>query len=77
MYLSKNVIDLEKGSYTFSDYFKMNITSENLAKVYGYNFSMDSIAFNQDELGYNLAYFIESFSNNINAVKKKINLLVN
>ena len=38
MFLSRNVIDLENGNYTFSDYFKMNIDPENLAKVFGYKF---------------------------------------
>jgi len=74
MYLSKNIIDLKKGSYTFSDYFKMNITSENLANVFGYNFSMDYIEFKQDELNANLTHFIEDFIENINTIKKKINL---
>jgi hypothetical protein len=74
MYLSKNIIDLENGSYTFSDYFKMNITSENLAKVFGYTFFMEHIAFKQDALEDDLTHFVQDFSDNINTIKKKINL---
>ena len=74
MYLSKNIIDLENGSYTFSDYFKMNITSENLAKVFGYTFFMEHITFKQDELNDELTHFIQNFSDNLNTLKKKTNL---
>jgi hypothetical protein len=74
MYLSKNVIDLKNGNYTFSDYFKMNISSQNLAKVFGYRFEMDRVDFREIELDDKLIDFINNFHKNFNKVKKRINL---
>lgn len=74
MYLSKNVIDLENGNYTFSDYFKMNISSQNLAKVFGYKFEMDRVDFKQVELDDKLMSFVNNFYQNFNKIKKRINL---
>ena len=74
MYLSKNVIDLENGNYTFSDYFKMNINPQNLAKIFGYKFEIDTVNFKQNKLNEKLKYFIQDFHKNLHKIKKKINL---
>ena len=74
MYISKNIIDLENGNYTFSDYFKMNIDIENLAKTFGYKFEIDEIKFKKNDLNDNFHYFIQDFYQNFNKVKKNINL---
>ena len=74
MYLSKNIIDLEKGSYTFSDYFKMNITSKNLAKTFGYEFEKDKIDFEIGELNSELVEWVKDFYKKLFRLQKKINL---
>jgi hypothetical protein len=61
MLLNKNIIDLENGNYNFSDYFKMNITPENLAKVFGYAFKKDIIKFKKHKLNDNFMSWIEEF----------------
>jgi hypothetical protein len=74
MYLSKNVINLKSGNYTFSDYFKMNINPKNLAKVFGYRFEIDTVSFKQNELSNELNYFIQDFHKNLYKIQKRINL---
>ena len=74
MFLSKNVIDLKNGNYTFSDYFKMNIDHENLAKVFGYQFKIDNIDFKKNELNDNLMDWIKKFSEEHKEIKKSISL---
>jgi hypothetical protein len=63
MLLSKNVIDLENGNYNFSDYFKMNIAPENLAKVFGYTFRKDIINFEKNKLNDDFMAWIKEFYN--------------
>ena len=74
MYLNKNIIDLKNGSYSFSDYFKMNIRSKDLANIFGYKFVIDKVEFKQDILSDELNSFIEDFYKNFNRIKSKINL---
>jgi hypothetical protein len=61
MFLSKNVIDLESGDYTFSDYFRMNIDPQNLSKVFGYEFNINKIEFKKSDLSADLKEFIDEF----------------
>jgi len=74
MYLSKNLIDLENGNYTFSDYFKMNISSKNLAKTFGYTFMRDRIEFNTEKLNSDLEEWTKNFHKKLFKIQKKINL---
>jgi len=74
MYLSKNIIDLENGNYTFSDYFKMNISSKNLAKTFGYTFTRDRIEFNTEKLNSDLEEWTKNFHKKLFKIQKKINL---
>lgn len=74
MYLSNNVIDLEKGNYTFSDYFKMKISAKNLAKTFGYQFKRDKIDFNTTELTGILKEWTNNFHKKLFNLQKKINL---
>jgi len=74
MILSKNIIDLENGSYTFSDYFKMNIVPENLAKVFGYKFKISIIDFKKNELNTQLKEWVEEFHKDFFRLKERINL---
>jgi len=74
MYLNRNIIDLENGSYSFSDYFKMNINAKDLAQLFGYKFCIDKVEFKQDILSDDLNKFIKDFEKNFNKIKTKINL---
>ena len=74
MYLSNNIIDIKQGNYSFSDYFKMNITPQNLSKVFGYRFQIDVVNFKQEPLNHDFNHFVQDFHKNLNAVRQKINL---
>jgi len=74
MYLTKNIIDLENGNYTFSDYFKMNITPKNLSKVFGYEFKRDRVHFKIDELDSHLESWINTFHKKLFNIQNSINL---
>jgi hypothetical protein len=73
MLLSKNVIDLENGNYNFSDYFKMNIAPENLAKVFGYIFQKDNIDFQKNNLNEEFLQWVEYFEKKYSKLKKSVN----
>jgi len=61
--LNKN-IDLQKGSFSFSDYFKINIEVDELLNEFGYQFRKENILFNQT------VKFID------NKLKDEINMLL-
>jgi len=73
MFLSKNVIDLKNGNYTFSDYFKMNIDPENLAKVFGYKFNIDNIEFKKGKLNNDFINWIKEFNQDFLLLKESVN----
>jgi hypothetical protein len=74
MQLSRNIIDLEGGHYTFSDYFKMNITAKNLANVFGYTFSKDRVDFKTDALDASMKNWIDAFHKKLVKIQKRVNL---
>jgi len=74
MYIGKNIIDLENGNYSFSDYFKMDINPKNLAKNFGYRFQVKRLNFKSNPLDDNLKHFAENFYKKIDKVKQKVDL---
>jgi len=74
MSLNKNIIDLENGNYTFSDYFKMNITAKELARIFGYGFIKDRIKFKQNTLSDEFIEWIDDFNKKLPKIQNRINL---
>ncbi len=72
--LGKNVIDLENGNYTFSDYFKMDISPKKLSKTFGYKFQVKRINFKSNPLNDNLTDFIQNFHRKLFKLRDKVNL---
>lgn len=49
MITNKKLIDLENGSYSFSDYFKLNIKYEDLITLFGYSYQKEALEFKSNK----------------------------
>ena len=74
MGLGKNIIDSENGNYTFSDYFKMDISPKKLAKAFKYKFQIERVDFKSNPLNDNLQHFTKDFYKKIDIIKQKVDL---
>ena len=74
MIFNKKLLDLKNGNYSFSDYFKMNIRANDLAKIFDYSYELKNIEFQKNELPKELKAWIEEFLGSYDKLRKFVNL---
>jgi len=74
MLFNKNILDIENGNYSFSDYFKMNVRPEDLAKSFGYRYQLKAINLEKQELPQPLNAWVEDFLSTYDQLRRLVNL---
>jgi hypothetical protein len=74
MLLNKKILDLNNGHYSFSDYFKMNIRADDLAKLFNYHYELKSINLKKQALPNKIKRWIEAFLSNYDKLRRLVNL---
>ena len=74
MIFNKKILDLENANYSFSDYFKINIRSDDLASLFNYSYELKEIDFKKDELSTDLKAWIDDFLSHYDNLRKLVNL---
>jgi len=74
MMFNKNILELENHSYSFSDYFKMNIKTKDLAEYFGYDYNWKAINLERDERPHPLKIWIKAFLGSDDQLRRLVNL---
>jgi len=74
MLFNKKILDLENGHYSFSDYFKMNIRTEDLVLFFGYRYQLSAIDLEKPKLPSLLKAWIDDFLENYDKLRRLVNL---
>jgi len=74
MLFNKKILDLENGNYSFSDYFKMNIRTEDLVTFFGYHYELKAINLEKPQLPRSLAAWVDDFLSNYDKLRRLVNL---
>jgi len=74
MLFNKNILDIENGDYSFSDYFKMNIRTEDLVMSFGYRYALKEICLAKQELPDSLNAWVDAFLSSYDQLRRLVNL---